>query len=97
MVKGKGSLCSIKPYRQPFDHFFTLKTPWLKVIHDGDNGEKSAETSNRGGGGKNLGRGPRIFPADRTPDEFFTAFFGFGIAVSVYRVLEEFLDHGFNL
>jgi hypothetical protein len=82
MVKGTGSLCSIKPYRQPFDHFFTLRTPWHKVIHDG---EKSDETSSGGSGfakaksGKNLGWGPRIFPAGRKADNFFTSLFGFGI------------------
>jgi hypothetical protein len=41
MVKGTGS--SIKPYRQPFDHFFTLKTLWLKVIHDGEMAKRAAK------------------------------------------------------
>jgi hypothetical protein len=83
MVKSTGS--SIKPYLQPFDHFFTLKNPWHKVIHDEDTGEKRGETSNGGSGfakaksEKNLGWGPRIFPAGRKANEFFTALFGFGI------------------
>jgi hypothetical protein len=62
-----------------------LKTRWHKVIHDEDTGEKRGETSRAGSSfakaksGKNLGWGPRIFPAGRTPGEFFTALFGFGI------------------
>jgi hypothetical protein len=83
MVKGTGLLSSIKPYRQPFNHFFTLKTLWLKVIHNRDNGEKSAETSNGGSCFAKVeriwGGGPGFFPAGRKAGEFFTALFGFGI------------------
>jgi hypothetical protein len=77
MVKCTGG--SIKPYRQPFDHFFTLKTLWHKVIHNGEMAKRAPKQADGGGGGKNLGWGPRIFPAGRKADKFFTALFGFGI------------------
>jgi hypothetical protein len=53
------------PVRQPFDHFFTLKTLWHKVIHDGEMAKRAAKQAAGG-------------PAGRKANEFFTALFGFG-------------------
>jgi hypothetical protein len=67
MVNGTGSLCSMKPYLQPFDHFFTLITPWHKVIHDEDTGEKRGETSNEGCRWKESGVGAPDFSSRQDP------------------------------
>jgi hypothetical protein len=72
MVNGTGS--SIKPYRQPFDHFFTLKTPWLKVIHDGIMAKRAPKQVEGVAVERIWGGGPGFFQPAGPPMNFLRLF-----------------------
>jgi hypothetical protein len=96
MVKGTGSLSRIKPYRQPFNHFFTLKTLWLKVIHDGEMAKRAPKQVTGAAVERIWGGGPGFFQPTGKLINFLRLFsdFEFGIAAWSGGVSGRFPDLG---